>query len=264
MARLATNRPSIRDPRGGLRRAAIVALAAALLTAAGPAMAEKAYRQAVIAEPYLELHTGPASGYPVHHVVERGEQVAILKRRTDWMKVRTRRGVEGWAPRARMELTMAPSGDRLVFVDEVMDDFVRSRWEMGAMAGDFGGANMITVYGALSLSANLSTELWVAHGLGDFSNSVLAGVNIVHEFFPGKRISPQFALGTGMIRTSPNATLVETEDRTDQIAHAGLGLRAYITRQFVLRAEYKTHVVFTSRDDNEEIDEWKAGFSFFF
>ena len=31
-----------------------------------------------------------------------------------------------------------------------------------------------------------------------------------------------------------------------------------------LRAEYKSHVVFTSRNDNEEVDEWKLGFAFFF
>ena len=44
----------------------------------------------------------------------------------------------------------------------------------------------------------------------------------------------------------------------------GLGLRTYLSRRFLLRAEYKSYVVFTSRDDNEEVDEWKAGFTFFF
>jgi hypothetical protein len=57
---------------------------------------------------------------------------------------------------------------------------------------------------------------------------------------------------------------VATIDRTDQVAHVGLGVRTYLTRRFVVRAEYKSYVVFTSRDDNEEIEEWKAGFSFFF
>ena len=55
-----------------------------------------------------------------------------------------------------------------------------------------------------------------------------------------------------------------TVDRTDSVAHAGAGVRAYLTRRFVFRAEYKAYVVFTSRNDNEEIREWKAGFSFFF
>jgi hypothetical protein len=71
-------------------------------------------------------------------------------------------------------------------------------------------------------------------------------------------------LGAGVIKTEPKATLVATRDRTDSLAQAGAGVRMYLTRRFVFRAEYKAHVVFTSRDDNEEVREWKAGFSFFF
>jgi hypothetical protein len=37
-----------------------------------------------------------------------------------------------------------------------------------------------------------------------------------------------------------------------------------MTRRLIFRAEYKTYVVFTTRNDNEEIREWKAGLSFFF
>jgi len=86
----------------------------------------------------------------------------------------------------------------------------------------------------------------------------------VHTFYPQWRASPYFTLGAGSIHTEPKGTLVATIDRTDRLAHAGLGVRAYIGRRFMFRAEYKTYVVFTSRDDNEEIREWKAGFSFFF
>ena len=32
----------------------------------------------------------------------------------------------------------------------------------------------------------------------------------------------------------------------------------YLTRRFVFRAEYKTHVVFTSRDDNEEVQRMES------
>ena len=39
---------------------------------------------------------------------------------------------------------------------------------------------------------------------------------------------------------------------------------ASISRRFMFRAEYRSYVVFTSRNDNEEIDEWRGGFAFFF
>ena len=83
---------------------------------------------------------------------------------------------------------------------------------------------------------------------------------------PGRTgaISPFFTLGAGVIHTEPKSSIIQGEDRTDQIGHAGIGFRAYITRQFLFRAEYKTYVVFTSRNDNEEVEEWKVGFAFFF
>jgi hypothetical protein len=71
-------------------------------------------------------------------------------------------------------------------------------------------------------------------------------------------------LGTGVVRTEPKGTLIGTTDRTDQVTLVGGGVRAYLTRRFVLRAEYKSYVVLTSRDENEEIEEWKVGFGFFF
>ena len=58
--------------------------------------------------------------------------------------------------------------------------------------------------------------------------------------------------------------LVEPDDRTDTAAYAGVGLRGYLTNRFLLQAEYRQFVVFTSRDDNEEIDEWTVGFTYFF
>jgi len=41
-------------------------------------------------------------------------------------------------------------------------------------------------------------------------------------------------------------------------------VRYYLTRRFFLRGEYKSHMVFTKRNANEEVDEWKLGFAFFF
>ena len=67
-----------------------------------------------------------------------------------------------------------------------------------------------------------------------------------------------------MIETKPHTTIVQAEDRTDEIVHAGIGANVYLSDRFILRVEYKRHTVLTSRDDNQEIDQWKAGFSVFF
>ena len=222
------------------------------------------YRSVSVADPYLEMHTGPGKGYPVFHVVDRGEEIDILMRRTDWFQVRAGNGTEGWVDRAQMERTLVPTGSPIEFAEADQEDFTYSRWELGGMAGDFGGANVVSIYGAYSLNPNVSIEVWGSQILGNFSNGWMASVNVTHETWPDFRISPFFTLGSGVIHTEPKPTIVQGEDRTDQIAHAGAGLRFYATRRFILRAEFKSYVTFTSRDDNEEVEEWKVGFAFFF
>jgi uncharacterized protein YgiM (DUF1202 family) len=223
----------------------------------------KREREVVVEDPYLDLHVGPGRGYPVFYIAERGEHVAVLKRRTDWFKVRVPRGEEGWVSLEQLERTLGLDGKHFEVPGFELSDYTHRRWEVGAMYGDFGGANLIAAYGEFSLNENIAIEAWASQALGRFSDSKLLSLDVVETFYPEKRFSPYFVLGGGIVTTEPKATLVATTDRTDRAAHAGLGLRAYLTRRFVFRAEYKDYVIFTGRNDNEEIREWIAGLSFF-
>ena len=230
----------------------------------GPVAEAREYRKVAVADPFIELRTGPGKGYPITHVAEQGESVEILRRKTVWFKVRTDRGREGWVNIGQMQQTLDEAGELTEFETVGRDEFLQRRWEAGVLTGDFSGADAVAVYGGYSISRNLSVEVWGSQLIGSFSNGYLGTVNVVHETWPEWRLSPYFTLGTGVIRTTPKSTLVSTPDRTDQVAVAGAGIRAYVTRRFVLRAEYKNYVVITSRDDNEEVEEWKIGFGFFF
>jgi hypothetical protein len=244
-----------------------------------------------VADPYLEMHTGPGRGYPIFHVVDRGESVEIIMQRTDWYLVRDADGDEGWVDQDQMELTLTGDGSEFDVERANVADFTNAKWELGVLAGDFGGANIVSLYGGYSLNPNVSIEAWgsqilgnfsngwtasvnvvheawpdwrVSPFLGNFSNGWTASVNVVHEAWPDWRVSPFFTLGAGVIHTEPKSTIIQGEDRTDQIGHAGAGIRVYVSRRFLFRAEYKSYVVFTSRNDNEEVEEWKVGFAFFF
>lgn len=244
--------------------AALLLLVMSQVLTAEPAHAKADYRTVSVADPYLELRTGPGIGYPKFYVVDRGESVDILKRRTDWFLVRAENGKEGWVSQEQLQRTLQPDGQEIEFAAASQADFTDARWEAGILAGDFGGANIISLYGSFSLNPHVSIEAWGSQILGNFSNGWMGSINVVHETWPDWRISPFFTLGTGVIHTEPKSTIVQGEDRTDQVAHVGAGLRIYATRRFILRAEYKSYVVFTSRDDNEEVEEWKVGFAFFF
>ncbi len=242
-------------------------LAACLLwccSRATQAADDAAYYQVQVAEPYIELHTGPGRAYPVFHVIDRGELIEVIKRHTDWFLVRGKRDKEGWVRRAEMELTLSPEGDPTGFAEADFGDFTRRRWEAGVQGGDFEGANNMTVYAGYYLTSNLSAEISMSQVFGNFSDALTASVNLLSQPFPEWRLSPFFLLGTGVIYTDPKVTLVNEQDRTEQIANVGLGVRWYITRRFILRAEYQNHVIFQDTDDNQEINEWKAGFAFFF
>ena len=247
-------------------RVRLVVLVACVLQylASASALAGERYYQVRIAEPYIELHTGPGRGFPVFHVVDRGELVEVIKRRTDWFLLRTTKGKEGWAKRAAMELTLSPDGEPTGFADADFGDFSRRRWEAGVMAGDYEGANLITAYAGYIVNQNLSAELQFSQAFGAFSDALSASINLLAQPFPEWRASPFFLLGTGIHYTDPNVTLVNEDDRTEQITNVGVGLRWYLTRRFIFRAEYQNHVILQSIDDNQEIDEWKAGFAFFF
>jgi hypothetical protein len=233
--------------------------------AAAKLAAEKEKLQQVfVSEPYLELATGPGRGYPVFHVVDREASVDVLFRRTDWFKVRDESGVEGWARARDMRRTKHADGSPLVFDLGDMAGFTTHDWEIGIGGGDYGGANLINAYAAYSLTDNMKVELTASQFLGNFSNGYKLEAGLTHVMFPERRISPFLELGTGVVYVEPRATIILPDDRTDQTAYAGAGLRMYLTRRFFLRADYRWHTVFTSRDDNQELEEWKVLIACFF
>lgn len=217
-----------------------------------------------VSDAYLELHTGPGAGYPVTRVVKRGEQVKVLKQRTDWYKLRDATGHEGWVSRAQLSDSLTLAGNPLEIAGVSPDAVAQRHWEVGALGGDFSGAEVMTLYGGYAFNPGLALELKASQVLGNYSSSTLGGVNLTQQPFPHWRVAPFVTLGMGVINTQPRATLVRAADRTDPYAQAGLGMRLHLTGRFILRAEYLSSVIFASDDYNEEIKEWKAGFCVFF
>jgi uncharacterized protein YgiM (DUF1202 family) len=249
--------------RSTTRRLRLLALLLSLAPALGMA-APRELLQLFVTEPFLELHTGPGRGYPVTQVVARGESVDVLFRRTEWFKVRTERGVEGWASERSLLNTTLADGSPFRFDRGDRQGFRSHRWEGGILAGDYAGATLVEGFWARSLTDNLKLELYAGQFLGNLSNGYVADLGLNHVFMPEWRFSPFVTLGTGVERTEPKATLVTPLNQNYQTAYAGAGARYYLTRRFFLRAEYRHHTVFTKSDANEVKQEWKIGFAFFY
>lgn len=247
-------------------RRAPICLLLLLCVALAPAVgrAARAHVRVFVETPYLELHTGPGRGYPVFDVVPRGQSVEILFRRTQWLKVRTPRGVEGWASEQDMTRTVLSDGSPLDLHIGTRAGFTSHRFEAGAFAGVWGGASLVSAYASLSFNSQLALETAVGEFFGRYSNGVTVDIGLSHVILPQWRLSPFLMIGTGLVHIEPKATLVQPSNRTEQTAYVGGGFRYYLTRSCFVRAEYKTHVVFTKLDRNQVEDEWKLGFAVFF
>lgn len=232
------------------------------------ARAEKNYLSVEVADPYIELHTGAGRGYPIFYIAERGEHVEILKQRTDWIKVRmhagTEREKEGWVSIEQMARTLTADGQPLDVAYPDFDAYKKRHWEGGVLTGSYAGARVVGVYGAYHFTTNLSAEIETSQYFGNYSNGKFATFSFVHEPFPDWRLAPFFTVGAGRVYIEPKATLVETTNRSNNVVDVGVGVRYYLTRRFLIRAQYKNYEVLTNSNSNQKAEEWKIGLSTFF
>jgi len=115
---------------------------------AADARAAKKPPTVVVQDAYADMRSGPGRGFPATYSVERDASIQLLRQRTDWIKVRTANGREGWVHRSQLERTLTPGGAEVRLAGPVPEARTEHRWEVGLATGDFGGANVIAVNGA--------------------------------------------------------------------------------------------------------------------
>lgn len=219
-----------------------------------------------VVEPFLSMHTGPAAGYPVFHVVEKNDWIEILKSKTSWYKIKTEKGKTGWVKQADLALTVGNDGENFRVFEGSFAHYQQRTAELGVMGGDFDGVPSLSVFASWVITENIATDLSYTQALGDFSENRLAMISVTHTLYPEWRISPYIRLGAGQIKTKPRANLVQSgeETRTNDVIGVGLGIRYYLARNFVVKVEYQNLLALTERDENEEIEQWKLGFAMYF
>lgn len=217
-----------------------------------------------VADPYLELHTGPGRGYPVFFVVAREGWVEIELRHTDWYKVRSAEGKIGWVHRRQLARTLTEAGGGKTFRDIAVDDYLARRVEFGAGWGRFKSEPMIKVWTAYRLTETLNAEATVGQVQGVFSGTDFWHVNLGAEPWGDKRLSPYFSIGFGKFTNIPNPSLVSATPTDAKLANASLGVRYYLNDRFVLRADYSIYTAFVADTRSTEYRAISAGLSFFF
>jgi len=216
----------------------------------------------VVTAPYLEMHSGPGRGYPVIYVIGRDERVTVLYSRTDWYKVRAPEGQEGWARRTDLASTLLPSGAAAPIPP--YPDFASHRWEVGAGYGVYYRENLVTSYADFGLTDSIDVEAVLQQALGTLDNRVVATIGLRHTFIPEwKWISPTAGLGTGYQHIADKEPPAPRQS-DNQLAYVSLGVRGFITRRFMWRADWRHYVVFNNLNVYEDLEEWKFGLAVFF
>jgi Bacterial SH3 domain len=247
------------------RALACIACALSGIAAAPVARADDAPLERVqVTDPYIELRTGPGRGYPVFFVAARQEWIEIELRHTDWYRVRTAGGKQGWVQRAQLESTLTEAGDTKTFRDVLLDDYLKRRVELGASWGRFKSEPMLKFWGSYKLSESVNLEATSGQVQGIFSGTNFWHVNLGAEPWSDQRFSPFFGVGFGKFRNIPNSSLVSAITTDAKLAHAELGLRYHLSDRFVLRADYSFYTAFLSDTRNGEYRAFTAGLSFFF
>ncbi len=246
-------------------------LATALIAAclAAPAMAqtpapEPGVERLRIADPYLEIRTGPGRGYPVFHVAARDEWVEVLLRSTDWFKVRSARGAEGWVQRTQLQTTLSEAGAVKGFRDVLVDDYLARRVEAGAAWGQFKSEPMLKLWVNYRLADAIAVEGSVGQVQGQFSGTDFWHVDLQFQPWSGQRLSPHASIGFGNFQNIPNLSLVDNRATDARLAMGQLGLRYHLTDRFVVRADYSLYTAFVGDNRSTEYRAFSAGLAFFF
>lgn len=212
---------------------------------------------------FVNLHSGAGRGYPIVQVAVKGEQLTLLQRRTDWVQVSFRQQ-QYWLARADLALLQTADGQVFLPSDDRQSEFEQRAFEIGVAFGDFNGSSMYQLSATYVLNPYVSTELAISQANGQQADNLAAELSIYLSPMPQWWLSPYFGLGGGVLKTSPRTVLVQSPDLTNSLASAELGVRYYVSRNFIARLGYRRSVIITDRNDNEEIDSWKLGFSVFF
>ncbi|MBZ9610058.1 SH3 domain-containing protein [Rheinheimera maricola] len=212
---------------------------------------------------FVNLHSGPGRGYPIVQVALKGESLSLFQRRAGWVQVGFKQQ-RLWLARADLVHLLTLDQQQFVVNDDRQSEFEQRDVEVGLLFGDFNGSSFYQLSAAYLFSEYLQTELAVGQANGDQADNLSAELSIYVSPMPHWRISPYFGLGGGLLRTSPRTVLVQTPDRNNSLASMELGMRYYLSRNMIARAAYRRSIIVTDRNDNEEIDTWKLGFSVFF
>lgn len=219
--------------------------------------------QARVIDPYLELHTGPGRGYPVIYVVEKGELISVISRRTTWYLIADARGKTGWVKRESLARTLVDTGVPVALPETRHADFLHHRVRLGFALGRQEQADQVAGIAGFRLTRHLGIEAELAQLFSPTTDGYQQSLSLIVEPTDRWAFTPFVSLGYGRQELELKQKLPGTRPVTDEFRSFGAGVNVYIGFNFVLRGEYR-HLDISSANDTVSNGVWRVGFSSFF
>ena len=216
-----------------------------------------------VAEPFIEMHTGPGRGYPVFHVVEQGESVEILARKAGWYRIRTAEKKVGWASSTELAHTLEPTGVPVDLPEVGYGDYLKSRWRLGFSTGQLESTN------TFGLSVGYRPLSWAGvevEGGKVFDQSVTSdfyGLRLLVEPLTKYTVSPYLSLGAGKFSFDSRHKVLVENSGTRDYGSVGAGAGYYIGRNVVLMGEYRRYSI-SSNEGRVGLNSWTIGLNAFY
>ena len=219
--------------------------------------------QVQVIDPYLELHTGPGRGYPVIYVVEKGETISVISRRTTWYLIADSRGKSGWVTRESLARTLMETGTPVALPETRHGDFLAHKFRLGFAVGKQEGSEQVAMMAGYRLSKHFGIEAEYGQVFAETLDGYQQSASIIIEPTDRWSFTPFISAGYGRQELHLKEKLPGTDPVKDDFRSLGAGVNVYIGFNFVLRGEYRNLTIFS---DNDTVSNalWRIGFSSFF
>ena len=193
--------------------------------------------EATVKSEFMEVYTAAGRGYPVFFVVENGESFKLLKRKTDWIKIKSKQGQVGWISYkdyASSVYLAKPNIRKLA---------VSSKWELGLSAGKFGSDNSFSASAGYYIKPVVALQAEYKKVIGEFSHSNLLSGKFMFQVFREKIISPFISLGLGVMENIPRQSLVNANKEHKNLFIGGGGINYIPYKRFNMRFSVNNYYI---------------------
>ncbi len=217
-----------------------------------------------VIDTYLELHTGPGRGYPIFHVIEQGQSVKVLRRRSNWFYVSDRRNTQGWVKQEGLARTLAPTGMPAALPDIQHGDFLAQQGRIGFSVGQLGNAYTANVSAGYRVLSFAGIEVEYGQIFKDLEDGSSVGATLIIEPIKSWSFTPFISKGVAWQDwKKKKKSSVGGNSFSSNSEFTGAGINYYIGLNFVVRGEFR-QVVLTDNNGSTSNSEWRLGFSSFF